>query len=238
MLDATICDIYLVDDAGNIAGRPILTACVAAYSSLCCGYSLSWEGGVYSLRGLMLNIIADKKNWCEQFGISLLDGAWNCNQLPGVFVTDMGKEYTSETFEQITELGVRVVNLPPYRPELKGTVEKFFDLVQETYKKHLRGKGVIEPDFGDRGAHDYRLDACLTMRDFEKIVLYCILYYNCERILEKFPYTAEMLAAGIRPHASDIWNHGKSQMGANLICKDNLADLDELQNPQENLFDR
>lgn len=60
MLDSTICDIYLVDDAHNLIGRPVLTACVDAFSGLCCGYSLSWEGGVYSLRGLMLNTIADK----------------------------------------------------------------------------------------------------------------------------------------------------------------------------------
>ena len=33
MLDATICDIYLVDEAGNLVGRPILTACIDAYSS-------------------------------------------------------------------------------------------------------------------------------------------------------------------------------------------------------------
>ncbi|MGN0184416.1 MAG: hypothetical protein ACI4AL_04800 [Aristaeellaceae bacterium] len=48
MLDATICDIYLVDDVGNLIGRPILTACVDAYSGLCCGYSLSWEA-VYTV---------------------------------------------------------------------------------------------------------------------------------------------------------------------------------------------
>lgn len=53
MLDATICDIYLMDNGSNLIGRPILTACVDAYSGLCCGYSLSWEGGVYSLRGLI-----------------------------------------------------------------------------------------------------------------------------------------------------------------------------------------
>jgi len=47
MLDATVCDIYLVDDSGNLVGRPILTACIDAYSSLCCGYSLSWEGGIF-----------------------------------------------------------------------------------------------------------------------------------------------------------------------------------------------
>ena len=57
MLDSTICDIYLVDDAHNLVGRPILTACVDAFSGLCCGYSLSWEGGVYSLRGLVTTFV-------------------------------------------------------------------------------------------------------------------------------------------------------------------------------------
>ena len=46
MLDGTVCDIYLVDDAGHLVGRPILLACVDAYTSFCYGYSLLWEGGV------------------------------------------------------------------------------------------------------------------------------------------------------------------------------------------------
>ena len=138
--------------------------------------------------------------------------------LPATLVTDMGTEYTSETFEQISELGVTVVNLPPYRPELKGMVEKFFDLLQETYKKHLKGKGVIEPDYQERGAHDYRKDACLTMRDFEKIILHCIIYYNSQRVIENFPYTEEMITAGVKPYSSAIWNWGKGQMGANLVA--------------------
>ncbi|MEY8419226.1 Mu transposase C-terminal domain-containing protein [Oscillospiraceae bacterium 44-5] len=217
MFDATVCDIYLVNDTGNLVGRPILTACVDAYSGLCCGYSLSWEGGVYSLRGLMLNIVADKVSWCGRFGISINREDWDCDKLPAMFVTDMGSEYTSENFEQIAELGVTVVNLPSYRPELKGLIEKFFDLVQDSYKKHLKGKGVIEPDYQERGAHDYRKDACLTMTDFEKIILHCIIYYNSQRIVENFPYTEDMIAAHVKPYASQIWNWGKSQIGANLI---------------------
>ena len=217
MFDATVCDIYLVDDTGSLVGRPILTACVDAYSGLCCGYSLSWEGGVYSLRGLILNIIADKVSWCSRFGISIQKEDWDCDVLPASFITDMGSEYTSENFEQIAELGVKVVNLPSYRPELKGLIEKFFDLVQESYKKHLKGKGVIEPDYQERGAHDYRKDACLTMTDFEKIVLHCIIYYNSQRIVENFPYTEDMIVAQVEPYASQIWNWGKSQIGANLI---------------------
>ena len=100
---------------------------------------------------------------------------------------------------------------------MKGLIEKFFDLVQESYKKHLKGKGVIEPDYQERGAHDYRKDACLTMTDFEKIVLHCIIYYNSQRIIESFPYTEDMIAAQVKPYASQIWNWGKSQIGANLI---------------------
>lgn len=220
MLDATVCDIYLINDEGNLVGRPILTACIDAYSSLCCGYSLSWEGGVYSLRGLMLNIIADKVAWCKRFGISIQKEDWDCDRLPGTFVTDMGSEYKSENFEQIAELGVTVVNLPSYRPELKGLVEKFFDLIQEMYKKHLKGKGVIEPDYQERGVHDYRKDACLTMMDFEKIILHCMIYYNSKRIIENFPYTEAMIADKVKPYASCIWEWGKSLIGANLIGVD------------------
>ena len=162
MLDSTICDIYLVDDGGKLVGRPVMTACVDAYSSYCMGYFLGFEGGTYSLRGLMLNVVADKQEWCSKHGVFIEPQEWDSNKLPGVLVTDMGSEYKGNTFSQIAEIGVKIINLPPYRPELKGMVEKFFDVVQNSYKKHLKGKGVIEPDYQERGAHDYRKDACLT----------------------------------------------------------------------------
>ncbi len=217
MLDSTICDIYLVDEANNLIGRPILTACVDAYSGLCCGYALSWEGGVQSLRRLLTSVIANKTDLCKQFGITIKEKDWDCNQLPATLVTDKGSEYKSANFEQIVELGVRLINLPPYRPELKGSVEKFFDIVQDLYKPHLKGNGVIEPDFQERGAHDYRKDACLTLEAFEKILLRCIVYYNCSRVIENFPYTEEMLTDNVQPTASAIWNWSMEQPGANLI---------------------
>ena len=81
----------------------------------------------------------------------------------------------------------------------------------------MKGKGVIEPDYQERGSHDYRKDACLTMADFEKVILHCTIYYNSQRIMESFPYTEDMIAAQVKPLASQIWNWGKSQIGANLI---------------------
>lgn len=218
MLDSTICDIYLVDRGGNLVGRPVLTVCVDAYSSLCCGYSLGWEGGMYSLRDLLLNCLSNKVELCKKNGIIIQAKDWNCSgSLMGKYVTDKGSEYASYNFEQLTELGCELVNLPSFRAELKGPVEKLFDLVQDEYKKILQGRGVIQEDFQKRGAHDYRKDACLTIEDFERIVLCCILYYNRDRLIENYPYTADMLTKQIPPHASDFWNYGLEQPGCNLI---------------------
>lgn len=217
MFDATVCDIYLVNEAGQLVGRPILTAAVDGYSGLCVGYFLSWEGGVYSLRNLVANILDDKMEVCIKHGIETTHEQWPSSKLPSVFITDLGTEYTSGTFEQITELGVTVVNLPAYRPELKGNIEKLFDLVQDAYKPYLKHKGVIEPDFQERGAPDYRKDACLTMKEFEKIILRCILYYNCETVLKSYPFTLEMLTSGIRPYANEIYQWGIHAGNVSLI---------------------
>lgn len=220
MLDSTVCDIYLINDAGELIGRPILVAACDANTSLCLGYSLLWQGGIYSLQSLMENILEDKRNWCKRLGISISPQQWPVDQLPGVMVTDKGSEYKGETFEQIAELGVTLINLPSYRPELKGNIEKLFDLVQCSYKDILKGSGVIMPDFQQRGAHDYRKDAILTIHQFEQIVVKCILYYNNSRILENYPYTKEMIDAKVKPYAADLWNWKYNQGERNLIQVD------------------
>ena len=221
MLDSTICDIYLVNESGQLVGRPILTLCVDAYSSFVCGYHLSWEGGIYSLQQLMHNVVANKVELCTKHGIAIKPEQWSVSGiLPSVIVTDKGKEYVGSTFEQLTELGIRMVNLPSFRPELKGIVEHAFCMIQSYFKPHLKGKGVIESDFQERGGHDYRKDACLRMEDFEKILLKCILYYNNNRLLGEQVLTKEMIDAGVQPTANSVWHWSCVQPGANLIPVD------------------
>ena len=220
MLDSTVCDIYLVNSSGQLVGRPILTVCIDAYSSLCCGYALTWEGGIYSLRKLISNIVTDKKEWCKKFGIDIDDNVWNSTELPATLVTDKGTEYKSEVFEQLTEVGVRVINLSAYRPELKGSVEKFFDLIQESYKPFLHSKGLVEKDNLNRGGHDYRKDACLTLEDFERIILYCIIHYNSKRVLKNYPFSEDMLTNNVLPYANAIFSYGLSLNTANMLSID------------------
>jgi hypothetical protein len=190
------------------------------------GYALSWENDTNSLKSLVLNILEDKVSYCEKRGIHIDAEQWNVkNQLPSVLITDQGHEYTSQNFEQISELGITLINLPPYRPEAKGIVEKLFDLIQTAYKDLLKGKGVIMPDFQERGAHDYRQDAILTIKEFERIVIRCIIHCNCSRVIENYPYSTEMLGAQIPPYANKIWNWKKENAESNLIVisKDTLT---------------
>ena len=174
MFDSTVCDIFLVNEKGELLGRPTLTACIDGYSSLCMGYSLGFDKGINSLKALIENIVADKQKHCKKFGIEIDSHVWNCSSLPHKFVTDKGKEYTSETFSQLAELGVEIINLPPYRPDKKSLVERFFGIIQASYKTELASKGVIFEDYQERGGIDYRKKATLTLKEFEKIVLLCM----------------------------------------------------------------
>lgn len=218
MIDSTICDIYLVDSGGNLVGRPVLTIITDSYSSgFVMGYALTWEGGTYSLRDLMLNVIADKVEWCRKFGIRIKREQWDSDQMPSVIVSDMGSEYQSDTFAQITELGITLINLPPLRPELKSIVEKSFQLLQESVKPYLMDHGYVDRDAGERLAPDYRKGACLMMEDYEKVVIRSILYHNSQRILQEYPYSEEMIDAEVKPHPNSIFEWGKNQVGCNLI---------------------
>ncbi|MDE6853181.1 MAG: Mu transposase C-terminal domain-containing protein, partial [Lachnospiraceae bacterium] len=169
------------------------------------------------LRDLMLNVITDKVEWCKKFGILIKKEQWDSDQMPSVIVSDMGSEYQSATFAQITELGVTLVNLPPLRPELKSIVEKSFQLLQESVKPYLMDHGYVDKDAGERLAPDYRKGACLMMEDYEKVVIRSILYHNSQRILEEYPYTEEMIEAKVQPHPNSIFEWGKRQPGGNLI---------------------
>lgn len=217
-IDSTICDIHLVDDSGNYLGRPTLTIMTDSYSNgYVYGYSLSYEGGTYSLRNLLLNCISAKSEWCRRFGIMISEDEWNISKLPGTIVSDMGSEYKSDTFSQITELGINLVNLPPLRPELKSIVERSFQLIQQSIKPSLIDYGYVDKNAGQRLAPDYRKNACLTLKEYEKAVIYSILYNNNQRIIKDYPYTEEMIKAKVAPHPKDIFEFGRKQQGVNLI---------------------
>lgn len=221
MADSTIVDLYIVsDDRTKVVGRPVLVALLDGYSYLCMGYSLGWEGGEYSLQSLMINVVTNKKEHCHKFGIEITEEEWPCCGLPGCIVTDRGSDYAGNTYGQIAELGVKIINLEAYRADAKGVVEKFFDIIQNFFKPYLKGSGVVAEEYLERGSYfaDYKEKSCLTLREFETILLRCIIHYNSKHIIKNFPFTEEMLELGIKPYSNCIWEYGMEHLrGCNVL---------------------
>ena len=209
MTDATVADIYIVSRMSRKPiGRPVIYTMVDAYSRLITGVYVGLEGGQYALRLLLQNIVADKVAYCQKYGIEIDAGDWPSHHLPARILTDRGTEFLSGPLENLCEsYQVEINTLPAYRPDLKGVVEKLFDLVQSTYKPLLKGRGVVEPDAQERGAPDYRQQSTLDLQQFTGIVLRCVLFLNAKAVQPGFLRTPEMLVKDVPPVAACIWQY-------------------------------
>mgnify|MGYP000529595685 CR=1 FL=1 len=213
MTDATIADIYIVSRLSRKPiGRPVIYTMVDAYSRLITGVYVGLEGGQYALRLLLQNTFTDKVSFCHQHGIDIDPQDWPSHHLPTKIMTDRGSEFTSGPLENLCEsYHIEIENLPAYRPDLKGVVEKLFDLVQSAYKPLLKGKGVIESDTQERGAPDYRRQGTLDLEQFTAVVLRCVLFYNAKSVQTGFTRTPAMIESNTPPLAASIWSFCEAQ---------------------------
>ena len=213
MTDATVADIYIVSRLSRKPiGRPVIYTMVDAYSRLITGVYVGLEGGQYALRLLLQNTFTYKVSFCHQHGIDIDPQDWPSHHLPTKIMTDRGSEFVAGTLENLCEsYHIEIENLPAYRPDLKGVVEKLFDLIQSAYKPLLKGKGVIESDTQERGAPDYRRQGTLDLEQFTAVVLRCVLFYNAKSVQAGFTRTPAMIEANTPPLAASIWSFCEAQ---------------------------
>lgn len=187
-MDATLADIYLVSrsDRSVVIGRPYVYLAVDTATQLIAGIYVGMDAGEGAVLLCLAQAAEDKVGYCKKFGIEINGNEWPSRGLPYEIVADKGREFFGRRMMELCmRYGIDVQTLPPFRPDQKGLVEKAFDLLQTRYKPYLRGKGVIEPDAGERWAVDYREQAVLDIDEFTKIIIHCILYLNGGRVLRK-----------------------------------------------------
>lgn len=207
-MDATQADIYLVSrlDKSAVIGRPNIYMAVDTATQLIAGIYVGLDAGEQAVINCLANAAMDKVEFCSQYGIEIKADEWPNTGLPGEIITDKGKEFIGSRMEELAmKYGIEFESLPPFRPDGKGLVEKTFDLIQQKYKPALRGKGVIEPDAQERWAVDYRSQAVLTLEDFTKVVIHCVLYLNSCRIIQNSQI------GEATPVASELWKWYEEQ---------------------------
>ena len=207
-IDATIADIYLVSslNRNRVIGRPVVYAIIDVFSRMITGIYVGLEGP--SWIGAMMaldNMIADKVQFCKEYGIEISEEQWPCRHLPEIIIADRGEFEGYNVENLINNLNVKIENTSPYRGDLKGIVERSFRTTNEKIKH--KTPGAIQKEFRKRGDRDYRLDATLTLEEFIKIYINIVLHHN-SKIIDKYPMDKEMISDEIIATPINLWNWG------------------------------
>ncbi|GAB6553220.1 Mu transposase C-terminal domain-containing protein [Bacillus mobilis] len=226
-IDATIADVYIVSDYNRswIIGRPVLYIVIDVFSRMVVGMHVALEGPSWQTAMMALaNVVTNKVEFCEKYDIKITKEEWDCHHLPNAILADRGELEGKSVETLINTLKVRVENTPPFRADWKGIVEQHFRLINERVKPIL--PGMVKPDFGKRGARDYRLDAKLTLKEFTKIIINCILSYNNNKLLVDYPLDKEMIESEIRPIPIELWRWGRTNRAGKLrTCNEDIVRL-------------
>lgn len=227
-MDATVADIYVVSkyDRQPI-GRPNVYLAVDVASRLIAGIHVSMKAGSESVLACLANAASDKTAFCRRYGIHIKPEAWPSAGLPNHIWTDRGTDFTSDRIMELCEMfHMEVVNLPAYRPDLKGFVEKAFDILQNRYKPLLLGKGVVEKNPMGRRESEYWKNAELDLDQFTKVLIQCVLYYNAHHVLNQYRRLPGMLAEGVEPIAANLWAwYAKEGRVGNLSVNEDMLRL-------------
>ena len=208
-VDATVGDIYLVSqfDRSNIVGRPILYFIMDTFSRMVVGMSVGLEGPSWSaLAAAITNMAADKVAFCNKYGVKISKNDWPCRHVPASLLGDRGELESKNADPLVSLFGIRIVNAPPYRADLKGLIEQHFRIVNIDAISQLPGS--VKPDMSKRGGHDYRLDATLDIRQLTQIIIKCVLYYNNCHYMESFEKSEALTAAEVEAIPLKLWEWG------------------------------
>ncbi|WP_298142962.1 Mu transposase C-terminal domain-containing protein [uncultured Acinetobacter sp.] len=194
-IDSTVADIYLVSsrDPSQIIGRPTVYIAIDVFSRMITGLYVGMENSSFNTAIQCLSVaIQDKVTFCQSYGLQIQAEDWPIYGLPSAILADRGEliGYQIELLEK--NFSVRIENAPPYRSDAKGIVERAFGIIQSRFKSYDNIGVVSGFKEKKKGGHDYRLEACLTLEEFRKIILSCVLLRNNFDVLTKYDRSADM----------------------------------------------
>jgi len=185
-IDETQGDIYLVSkwDRSQVIGRPNIYLAIDVASGLIAGIYVGLDAGENAMMACIANAAMSKAKFCSHYSIKLDSRDWPSQGLPSEIISDRGAEFTGERIDELCLCyGIDRQVLPPFRAEEKPLVERANELIQDSYKSMLRGRGVIGEDAMERWSKDYRKQAILTLEEYTSIVIHVVIALNKSRIL-------------------------------------------------------
>lgn len=214
-IDSTVGDIYLVSTMNRniIVGRPTLYLICDVFTRCIVGYNLTLEEPSHQQAAVALeNAISNKVEFCKTLGFDISEEDWPCQGVPECLVADRGELKGTIANQIILGLGIRLDNTPPYRADLKGIVERHFQ-IGNTRLFHILPGAVQRTK--ERGDIDPRLHAKLDIQQLNKLVLGWILDHNL-RALEQYPAKEFQIEEGVELIPSSLWEWGIARSSGTL----------------------
>lgn len=219
-IDATQLDMYVVSeiDPTKVIGRPTFIAVIDVFSRCFVGYYLGIQSASYETT--IMALYDAISNGPESSNLVTGKG------LPEEVIVDRGEVLNNKSQTLITSLNLTIFHTPSYRPDLKGIVERKFRYINEEILTSFKGFGAILPDFRQRGAKDYRLEAKLTISEVRQFLDDLMLKLNKnQKLPEDYSFSPDFFIHKVAPYPLSIWSYaqeyGKSRLreisDANLI---------------------
>ena len=211
-IDSTILDVYIVSTLNRnlIVGRPTFYAVIDTYSRVIVGINVTVEpfNSYEGVRVALVNTFTNKVDYCKQFGVEIKKEEWYVQCIANRILADRGELLSTNIENAITNLGIIIQNTPPYRGDMKGIIEKFFDRIHALIKPFI--EGVVENKFNkvERGAVDYRLKANLTLEEITKIIIKCVLFHNNHHVLNYYESDGLDIENSVAKIPNNIWLYG------------------------------
>lgn len=208
-IDATIGDIFLVsvEDVRVIIGKPTIYFITDRQSRLIVGFyvgleNANWECAMQAI----LSVSEDKKELCARYDVEYDPAHWPAHRVhPSIYFGDRGEMITEASGNIATGLNLTVSNTPGRRPDWKALAECGFQLMNCS----IRTAPAYDPpsNVKRRRGKNFAKDACLTVRQFGKLILEHIINHNNRPIL-KYDLSLKERLDGVVPTPIALWNHG------------------------------
>ena len=208
-IDATIADIYLVDDndSDKVIGRPTIYMVIDVFSRMVAGFYIGFDNASFPVAmKALISSFSSKVDTCESYGIDISEEQWPCVGIPDVLLADRGELMSHQANYLVDAIGVRLESAPPRRGDAKGIVERSFGTLQAKFKPYMPGV-VTGNKIKKHGEKDYRVEAAVAKSDFVEIMLYSILAHNLNKPLEKYDRAPD-IPESIPSIPIELWRWG------------------------------
>lgn len=168
-IDHTPLDLITIDQHTNLPlGRAYLTCAIDKYSRMITGFYISYNApSSYAVMQCIKQMILTKDRLLKRF--SDIKNDWPAFGIPDLLALDNGMDLHAEALKKAClEMGIQILYCPAARPEMKGSIERYFRTINQGLIHKLPGSTFS--NIVDRGDYESENTAAIDMETLVHLI--------------------------------------------------------------------